>query len=143
MKNKFLFAFLVAAVVAVAGCTSSPSQPQAAPDGNTPVVADFANIEITASGFSPSEVTIVQGGKVTWTNKGTVPSWPASAVHPTHTVYPGSDINKCGTTEEENIFDACSGLETGESWIFTFNEKGSWNYHDHLTAGRFGKINVV
>ena len=26
--------------------------------------------------------------------------------------------------------------------IFTFNEKGSWNYHDHLVTGLFGKIIV-
>jgi len=61
-------------------------------------------------------------------------------MHPTHTVYPGSDVKKCGS--DESIFDACKGLEQGESFSFTFNEIGSWGYHDHLRASTTGKIVV-
>ncbi|MBI2632509.1 hypothetical protein HYW75_05885 [Candidatus Pacearchaeota archaeon] len=99
-------------------------------------------IEILSSGFSPSSLEINAGDSVTWVNKDSSEHWPASAMHPTHTVYPGSDIKKCGTAEQSKIFDACNGLSEGESWSFTFNEKGSWNYHDHLFSGRFGKIIV-
>ena len=63
-------------------------------------------------------------------------------MHPTHKVYPGSDIEKCGTAEESNIFDACRGLKEGESYEFTFNEKGSWRYHDHLNIKNTGSIIV-
>ena len=100
-------------------------------------------IEITSSGFTPSELTISKGETVTWINRDTEEHWPASAMHPTHTVYPGSDIKKCGTSEEGNIFDACRGLAPGEIWSFTFNEVGSWDYHDHLVNGLFGKIIVT
>ena len=99
-------------------------------------------IEITANGFSPKELTISVGETVTWVNGDTEEHWPATAMHPTHTIYPGSDIEKCGTSEEPNIFDACSGIPPGESYGFTFNEAGSWSYHDHIVNGLFGKIIV-
>ena len=99
-------------------------------------------IEITPSGFNPIELIIKAGDKVTFLNKDTSEHWPASAMHPTHTVYPRSGIEKCGTSEQEGIFDACKGLEQGEFFSFTFNEKGSWNYHDHVSSGKFGKIIV-
>ena len=99
-------------------------------------------IEITSSGFSPKTLTIKKGETVTWINKDTESHWPASATHPTHTVYPGSDIKKCETAEESNIFDTCRGLNPGESYSFTFNEIGSWSYHDHIVANLFGKVIV-
>ena len=99
-------------------------------------------IEITSSGFNPSPININAGDKVVFLNKDTTSHWPASAMHPTHTVYPGSDINKCGTSEQNNIFDACKGLKQGESFSFTFSQKGSWNYHDHLSPKLFGKVIV-
>ena len=77
---------------------------------------------------------------VTFFNEDSNKHWPASAMHPTHTLYPGSGIEKCGTGEK--IFDACKGLEQGESFSFTFNEKGSWKYHDHLSVSSTGTIVV-
>lgn len=93
-------------------------------------------VEIINNEFRPAVVKIKKGDSVTWINKmAAVSSWPASAVHPIHKVYPGSGIEKCGTAQAVGIFDACRGLKTGESWIFTFNEVGSWKYHDHMNAG--------
>jgi len=112
------------------------------PDETAGLTGAENTIEITADGFSPKELTISVGETVTWVNKDAEEHWPASAMHPTHTVYPGSDIQKCGTVEEENIFDSCRGLLPGESWNFTFNEAGSWGYHNHLVGGMFGKIIV-
>ena len=99
-------------------------------------------IEITSSGFSPKTLTINQGDSVTFVNKDSNLHWPATAMHPTHTVYPGSDIKKCNTPEQSIIFDACKGLSQGEEYIFTFNEKGGWGYHDHLSASLRGTIVV-
>ena len=97
-------------------------------------------IKITSSGFEPKMLTVKTGTTVTFVNEDSNKHWPASAMHPTHTVYPGSDIKKCGTDAE--IFDACHGLKQGESFSFTFKEKGSWNYHDHLRSSSTGKITV-
>ena len=72
-------------------------------------------IEFTDSGYSPSTLTIKKGDTVTFINKQNSLTWPASAIHPTHTVYPRSDIKKCGTLEESQIFDASKALEKGQS----------------------------
>ncbi len=114
--------------------------PQQQAEISTPETGNI--VEITTSGFVPNEITIKAGESVTFINKEFLASWPASAVHPTHTVYPGSSIQKCGTVEETNIFDACKTLAKGESYIFTFNEKGSWSYHDHLNPSLRGKVTV-
>lgn len=99
-------------------------------------------ITFTESGYAPSPLTIQVGETVTFVNNSQSDFWPASAMHPTHKVYPGSDIEKCGTAAEANIFDACGGIAPGESWEFTFNEVGEWGYHDHLRAKFFGKVIV-
>ena len=94
-----------------------------------PAVSTAISTEITSAGFIPKIITIQKGGTVTWTNKNTQPAWPASAFHPTHTVYPE--------------FDSLKGFGTGESYSFTFDKVGSWKYHDHLTPAFSGTVNVV
>lgn len=93
-------------------------------------------IEITSAGFSPSTLTIKAGDTVTFINKDSAQHWPASAVHPTHAVYP--EPGGCIGSK----FDSCKNLAQNEEWSFTFNEKGTWNYHDHLNPSLFGKIVV-
>ncbi len=116
-----------------------PSEPETSGNSESP---QTHTITISSSGFSPARLEINAGDSVVFTNENSAKHWPASVVHPTHRVYPGSDISKCGTAEAENIFDACRGLESGESYTFTFNEEGSWRYHDHLRASLTGTINV-
>ncbi len=101
-------------------------------------------IEMTSKGFFPAIVTISAGEMVTFLNKDMEKHWPATDIHPTHTLYPGSDIKKCfdGTSDKTKLFDSCHGLEQGESYIFTFNEAGTWEYHDHLNANLKGIIIV-
>ncbi len=101
-----------------------------------------AVIVYTDEGFSPLETTIVQGDTVVWKNESSGELRPASAVHPTHTSYPGTSIQKCGTTEQENIFDACRPLARGETWSFRFLERGSWKFHNHFFPTRTGTVNV-
>jgi plastocyanin len=99
-------------------------------------------VEITSKSFVPGVITIAVGDTVTFVNKHSAKSWPASNVHPSHTRYPGSSITKCGTDDESMIFDACKGLAEGEEYSFTFDEEGVWEYHDHLNS-RFGGSVVV
>lgn len=120
---------------------SDPEGEESLPDLPS-LTAQEHNILITEEGFSPKIITIQQGDIVTWENQMSKDSWPASAVHPTHTVYPGSNVNKCGTAEESETFDACKGISPGEKYSFTFNERGEWNYHDHLSSSSTGTIIV-
>lgn len=105
-------------------------------------VAEEATVTYTDDGFSPREVTISQGGTVTFVNESGSDFWPASAMHPTHTVYPGSDIELCVTAQADTLFDACGAVSTGGVYEFTFTEEGEWGYHDHLNASHFGKVVV-
>jgi plastocyanin len=97
-------------------------------------------IHMDAEGYSPERLEINQGDTVIFENVDTRERWPASNIHPTHTVYPGSDIAKCGTGE--HIFDACRGLEPGEEFAFTFNKPGRWRFHDHIWPQLVGEIVV-
>src|SRR3989338_2002222 len=101
---------------------------------------DIVKVIITDKGFEPNFVSVHLGSMVIWVNEGQKPHWPASDVHPSHTLYPGSDINKCETGA--NILDACKGLEKGESFSFVFDQKGRWGMHDHLAPGHSMTIYV-
>lgn len=92
-------------------------------------------------GFEPKSVAVKRGTKVIFKNVDKSPRWPASDVHPTHKRYPGSHLEKCGTSEEKNIFDAC-GRKPREDYSFVFNEVGRWTYHDHLKPSLIGEIIV-
>lgn len=110
--------------------------------GEQMLEAKTYTVEITSNGYSPKELVVNKGDRVTWINTNSASHWPASAMHPTHTVYPGSGMEKCGTSEQDEIFDACKELKVGESWSFVFNEVGSWKYHDHLNVANTGTITV-
>lgn len=99
-------------------------------------------VTYTDSGYSPREVIILQGGTVTFENQSSRDMWPATAIHPTHTIYPGSHILKCKTAQQPRMFDACQGIAQGESWSFIFQEVGNWGYHDHRNPSATGKIVV-
>lgn len=93
-------------------------------------------VKIIDGKYSPRELTIKKGDTVVWTNKSDRRIWPASASHPTHRVYPA----KGGCIG--SAFDACKGLNNGDSFRFTFNEAGTWKYHDHLHSSVTGAIVV-
>lgn len=119
----------------------SPTKTASPTPTKTPTVKTVV-INITESSFTPSEITINAGDTVLFRNERNQLSWPASAVHPTHELYPGSGIQKCGSLGPMAIFDACRGLQKGESFSFTFNVKGAWPFHDHLAPSLKGKIIV-
>ena len=99
-------------------------------------------VNITSLGFSPREIRINSGEGIEWINSGDAEAWPASDVHPEHSAYPGSGINKCGTEEQYSVFDACRGLKNGENYRFYFNERGTWEYHNHLNPEMKGRVIV-
>ena len=149
MRKGFVTIFIIIAIIIVAvilifvnAGDSSMTSTSNDNNGRSNSGSQTKIVTITDSGYSPQSLTISSGDTVVWKNDGSQENWPASAMHPTHTVYPGSGIEKCGTSEQSGIFDACKGLENGESWSFTFNDAGKWNYHDHLNVRMFGSVSV-
>lgn len=88
----------------------------------------FVEIRRDDSGFRPSTVRIAPGTEVRFINESSQRFWPASNVHPYHSVYPE--------------FDPRQPIEPGESWTFVFTVEGTWLYHDHLAAMETGVIIV-
>jgi plastocyanin len=95
-------------------------------------------ISFTNEGFEPSEITVKKGDTVRFVNTSDREVWPASAIHPTHSIYPGKSDSDCLGSS----FDACRGLVPGEFWEYTFDYAGSWRYHDHLSASKTGVVVV-
>ncbi len=96
-------------------------------------------ITYSDNGFEPSEVSIKQGTRVRFLNTSQAAFWPASGVHPTHSLYPEKESTDCLGSS----FDACEPLPKGEFYDFTFNYVGTWPYHDHLQAFNTGMITVT
>jgi plastocyanin len=85
-------------------------------------------VNYTDSGFSPRTAIIAKGGKITFVNKSSARMHVASDPHPQHTNYPD--------------FDQGSSIGSGGTWTFTFNQTGSWGYHDHLNPNMTGTVVV-
>ena len=133
MKNYLIILMIPVLLFLLSGC----GQKNVGQTANDFVSDNNGNIvEITSEGFNPGTLTIRSNETVTWVNKGSLSSWPASAVHPSHNAYPES--GGCLGSK----FDACRRLKQGESYSFTFNQKGTWKYHDHLSPGNTGTIIV-
>lgn len=94
--------------------------------GGTGEQAEENVVTYTDSGFSPSTLTVEAGDTVVFRNETATPFWPASAVHPTHLLYPEFDAKA-----------AISG-----NYSFTFNRVGTWKYHNHLNTSQTGTIVV-
>jgi plastocyanin len=112
---------LLLAVLVLSGCGGND-------DGGNGGGGGGNVVEITDDGFEPSSLTVSSGDTVTFENKSSDDSWPASDVHPTHQEYPG--------------FDAKKPLLPGDSYSFTFTKTGSWGYHNHLEPDVKGMIVV-
>ena len=123
--------------------TSTPTSTPTPTTDETPTpTVSGATVIYSDSGYSPSNIRVNKGDTVVFRNTGTKMMWTASAVHPTHKTYPGSNIAFCGTPQSTGAFDACKGYGLGESWEFKFNEQGTWKYHNHMQANHTGTIIV-
>jgi hypothetical protein len=85
-------------------------------------------ITLTKNGFKPNIITVSQGDSVIFKSEKGVPFWPASDLHPTHTIY--------------SEFDPKRPIESKDSWQFQFQRVGQWDFHDHLDPLFKGRIIV-
>ena len=79
---------------------------------------DAMLVNITNSGFVKNSMTIAQGAKVLWTNKDTVPE----------------DV-----TSDAGVFSSGT-LQPGQSFEYTFNTLGTFNYHSSFNPSITGTI---
>lgn len=91
------------------------------------------------NGFSPKEIVVSQGQTVRFVNESSGNMWVGSAVHPDHTAYSGTSLNKHCPDTDKTAFDQC---ETGDMYEFTFTKIGEWGYHNHIKPSAFGKVIV-
>ncbi|QQG38663.1 MAG: cupredoxin domain-containing protein [Candidatus Woesearchaeota archaeon] len=155
MKKSLALIGIISWLLVIAGCSNNTEpiplpaveeRPDLTGSGAQEIDEDIITTETTASqiftvemsdsGFSSSSLTVNKGDTVKFVAKGSGSYWPASAIHPTHDVYP--EAGGCIGSK----FDACKGLTDGEEFSFTFNEAGEWKYHDHLNPSKFGTITV-
>ena len=85
-------------------------------------------VSYTDSGFVPETIEINSGETVRFINNSSVGVWVASDSHPAHDIL--------------STFDQFGIGEPGESYDYTFNKVGSWDYHDHVDASKLGTIIV-
>ena len=119
--------------------TSTSMDTKGGPETSTPKTP--ATVTLNSSGFSPNTLTIAKGTKVTWMNAGGGKMWVASDAHPNHTQYDNTQRSEhCATGYAGPIpFDEC---KDSTSYNFTFNQTGTWKYHNHLNPAETGMIVV-
>ena len=108
----------------VVGANERGRTPSPAAVGAEPSV----EVLVDEGGFAPETVVIQAGDTVRWRNVGDDFMWPASNDHPTHELYGG--------------FDALRPIGTGETWSFTFERRGVWGYHNHMSSRSTGTVIV-
>jgi len=105
----------------------SPIQTSATPPTPAPQPAPIpapktqpaeAGVTVKNFAFSPADLTVSVGTKVTWTQDDSTP----------HTIVSNSGVFKSGT------------LNRGDKFSFTFTEPGTYPYHCGIHASMVGKI---
>lgn len=110
--------------------TSSPSESETA-----------ATVRYQNGQFTPQTVAVQQGDTVEFISPDDEDMWVGSDAHPTHTQYAGTTVSEhCQDGDETSrAFDQCS---VGDTYTFTFEQTGEWDYHNHVNASAGGTIVV-
>lgn len=85
-------------------------------------------VRYTNDGFQPKKLTVPVGTMVEFVNQSDKTMWIASNVHPEHEILP--------------TFDQFKEVPKGQSYMYTFDKKGTWPYHDHINPALEGTIVV-
>jgi plastocyanin len=104
-------------VIGADGAAPPAEAAPAAPPG-PPATAD---VKVLAESFEPADVRVAQGGTVTWTIASMSP----------HII-----------ADETDTF-LSELIHTGETYSFTFDQPGTYTYHDGLTGEMTGTVTVV
>jgi plastocyanin len=122
MQKIIISSLAIAGIIILSGCslygTSSPATPAKTPTPATSSQSQSNAINIQNFAFSPATLIIKKGATVTWTNNDSAPHQIKSAT-----------------------FNS-SSLSNGQSFSFTFNDIGSFDYSCAIHPSMTGKIVV-
>ena len=85
-------------------------------------------VRYTNDGFQPAKLTVPVGTMVEFVNQSNKTMWVASNIHPEHDILP--------------TFDQFKEVPKGQSYMYTFDKKGAWAYHDHINPALEGVVAV-
>jgi plastocyanin len=85
-------------------------------------------VRYTNNGFRPAKLTVPVGTMVEFINQSDNQMWVASNVHPGHDILP--------------TFDQFKGVGKDKTYMYVFDMKGTWAYHDHINPALEGIITV-
>ncbi len=88
----------------------------------------MVTVRYTDTGFEPAKLTVPVGAMVEFINQRGEEMWVASNMHPSHEILA--------------TFDQFKGVGKGQSYMYTFDKKGVWPYHDHINPALEGVIAV-
>lgn len=134
--NKFIIAILAIIVISAGSYFLFIKSPKTSTPTTEILPISENIITYTDVGYSPNILNIKSGTTVIFKNNSSKAMWTASGVHPTHRLYPTTG-GCIGST-----FDACKGIQPGDSWSFTFDIPGTWKYHNHVNPSDTGSVIV-
>jgi len=108
------------------------------PAESAPTPATTSSVNAPPANSAPVGATVTHGSGDDGDNEMEV----ASAQHPTHSVYDG-------TTRDQHCAAGYTGVKPldqctkGDTYSFTFDNVGTWGYHNHRDVSHFGKVIVV
>ena len=112
--SRILLRWIIASVAGMALMAGAASATE-------PAAAAAVQINIFNYKFDPASVTVSVGTTVTWTNKDEIP----------HTV-----------ASSDKSFQGSAGLDTGDSYSYTFTKPGTYKYYCTLHPFMTGVIVV-
>jgi len=120
MKEKALLIMAVLLASSLAGCSTDSTESSTETGGSPGNSSASDSVDISGYAFSPSELTVAVGAKVTWTN---------------------SDSASHTATADDGTFDS-GNLANGGSYSYTFTTVGTIAYHCNIHTSMTATITV-
>lgn len=126
-KSWFVVAILLIAIVGTLWLISNNHKKTTPSTSQAKLTTAYINISST--GFVPSDINVPTNTLVTWTNKDTKPHEVAADPYPKDDSIPNFNNNVV--------------LQPNETYTFKFENKGLYKYHDQLNPFKFnGMVKV-
>jgi len=128
-KRMILVAAAIVVVLVVVGGVAWLMMNKDSNQGTAQNAMAPAKVTIAKDGFKPASIKVKKGQAVEWVNDDATQHTIASDPHPSHDQLAG--------------LDSVDPLNTGESYLFTFETAGTYTYHDDLNPDAFKGTVIV